>query len=142
MQLRESIEIERPTDEVFDFVVDLANDPKWCRNVVRSELTAGTPGQAGARYRVEQGSSPVGKTMHCELVAVEPPKRAELRQWTDIATFDVRYEVEEVARGTRLTQVSDVSFRGRGRLIQPLVRLVYPLTMRQQFTALKGYVEG
>lgn len=141
MQLRESIEIERPAGEVFDFVIDPANDPKWCRNVVSSDLTAGTPGRPGARYRVQQGHSPVGRQMRCELLATDPPKRAELRLRTDVATFDVAYEVEETTRGTRLTQTSDVSFRGRGHLVRPIVRVVYPLAMRQQFTALKERLE-
>ena len=52
-----STTIQRPVEEVFDFLVDSRNDPRWCPLSRNVELVEGTPG-LGALYRYEQGQGP------------------------------------------------------------------------------------
>lgn len=141
MQLSRSIDIDRPVEDVYDFVVDSNNDPTWCHLVLRSELVSGTPGEPGARYRQVQKPGPVGKNLDVRLLETDRPTRARIGWSTSAATFDVEYQLEQTQDGTRLTQHSDVTLRRLGRLSKPLVRLVLPKTTERQLDALKDLLE-
>lgn len=141
MQLSRSIEISRPVTDVHSFVVDSNNDPRWCQMVLHSELVAGSAGEPGARYQQVQRPGPVGRNLDVRLLEADPPKRALIRSSTSAATFDVEYQLEETDGGCRLTQNSDVSFRGVGRLSRPLVHLVLPKNTERQLQDLKTLLE-
>lgn len=131
-----SIEIARPVDEVYDVVVDPANDPRWCRMVVSSQLVDGTPGRPGARYRQVQRPGPVGRRIELELLEVARPGHVRLRWSTAVATFDCAYHLEDRGNTTRMTHTSTVALRGAGRLARPMVGAAMPRSMEQQLTAL------
>lgn len=142
MQLSRSIDLAHPVEDVYDFVVDSDNDPSWCHMVLRSECVSGTPGQPGACYRQVQKPSPVGRNLDVRLLEADPPKRALIRWSTSAATVDVEYQLEQTLDGTRLTQNSDVTFRGLGRLSRRLVHLVLPRTTERQLNDLKDVLES
>lgn len=143
LQVSRSTEIERPMEEVFRFVADPSNDPRWCRMVRRSEPVSGIPGQAGARYAQVQIPGPVGSRIDLELVEADAPEHVRLRWWTSVATFDVTYELAETDGRTQLTHTSEVSLRGLGRAVsQPLVRVALPRSMEQQLGDLRVLLEG
>ena len=50
--IEREIEIQRPVDEVFDFLLDARNDPDWCHKVQSVELVSRDGPGTGARYRV------------------------------------------------------------------------------------------
>lgn len=142
MQLSRSINIARPVEDVYDFVIDSNNDPAWCDRVLHSELVSGTAGQPGARYQQVQKPGPVGKNLDVRLLEADLPKRVQLRASASAATFDVEYQLEQTPEGTRLTQNSNVTLRGLGRLSEPLVRLVAPKTTERQLNVLKQLLES
>lgn len=142
VQVSRTVQIDRPVDDVFGFVADCANDPRWCRALTRSELVSGTPAAPGARYRQVQMPGPVGRRIDLELVQVDAPKRVQLRWSTSAATFDVTYDLEESNGSTRMTHASEVSLRGLGRAARPLVRVVLPRTMGQQLDDLRALLEA
>lgn len=137
-----SIEIDRPVEQVYELVADPANDPRWCRWVVRSELLSGTPAQPGARYRQVQRPGPVGRRIELELLRTDAPKHVRLRWHTSAATFDVTYDLEEIAGSTRMTHATRVTVRGVGRLTLPLVRTAAPRSMAQQLADLRDLLEN
>lgn len=141
LHLNCSIDIARPAEEVYDFVVDAGNDPEWCDFVLRSELVSGSPGQPGARFRQVQKPGPVGRRIETQLLECDPPKRAQLQWRTSVATFDVEYLLEETLDGCRLTQESAIDLHGWGRLSKPLVRLAAPRSAAQQLQDLKSLLE-
>ncbi len=141
MLIERSVEIECPIDEVYAYVANSGNDPAWCRNVKESQLVEGTPGEPGARYRQVQGPSPSGRDLDVRLVEVRPPEHVQLQARGSGVTFDVTYELVKTPTGTELTQRSHVRFEGPRHLARPLVRLVYPMTIRQQFGDLRELLE-
>jgi uncharacterized membrane protein len=81
-----SIVIDRPVEEVYDFVSDLTSIPKWNYYVQSVTSTAGNPGTEGATYhqvrkndeqdlRISQ--SEAGKVLVIESI---PPSKPELRR--------------------------------------------------------------
>lgn len=141
MQLTGTIEIDRPIEEVYQYVVDSNNDPSWCRPVLTSELVEGNTGEPGARYRQAQRPSPIGKNLDVQLIHTDPPKHAELRWSTSVATCDILYDLEPTTEGTRITHTSDLSFQGAGHLGRPLTRMMYPIAIKQQLGKLKEILE-
>lgn len=68
-----SVLIARPAPEVFAFVSDLRNDPRWCRKVLSCEQVAGDGPGLDARF----GHFNVGRHLGQQLAALkallEPP---------------------------------------------------------------------
>jgi uncharacterized membrane protein len=73
-----SAEIARPADEVFAFLSDLENLPRWQSGVLRAELT--TPGPIGVGSRAVVERRMFGQQIVAELVVTsyEPPHRVVL----------------------------------------------------------------
>lgn len=74
-----SVRIEKPAEEVYRFVGDYANAPRWLNGLTDVQVTGGTPGTKGstARYTfVENGRTAIFDE---EVLAVEPGKSIEFR---------------------------------------------------------------
>ena len=142
MLIRRSIVIERPAEEVFEFIVDSDNDPKWCPTVLESQLVEGSPGQVGTRYRQVQKPGPTEQELDVRIDRVSPPHEVELHSTTDVAESDVTYLLEETASGTRLAQTTNMSFKGFGYLLYPILRFVMPSTVEDQLENLKETLES
>ena len=67
-----STDIARTIGEVFDYVVDARNEPKWLPGAKGVEKT--TPGDVGLGTRFEGAYARAGKVT-LELVEYEPPHR-------------------------------------------------------------------
>ncbi len=114
--MQESIEIARPPEEIWEFVVDHANDPKWCRKVRAAKRSdAGT-------WKVWHKPVPFRPPVVLEIehVRVEPPAHLQLREEDDASIFDVEYRLEVSATGTLFTQVSEFEWK---KLPRPLQRV-------------------
>jgi uncharacterized protein YndB with AHSA1/START domain len=119
MHFTNSVTIRRPPSEVFAFLVNPANIPKW--NYAIDSVRQLSPGPAGVGTRIQQTRS-VPRPATEELVITElvPERRFVLDG--DIGPFSgtLSYQLEEVPEGTRLTNTADLSGRGPLRLLAPL----------------------
>src|SRR5438128_11959491 len=77
--------IERPIEEVFDFLVDSRNEPEWLPGAVRVELVGDGPVGKGARFVGEYARA--GR-VELELVEYERPIRVTFRARARIVEFD------------------------------------------------------
>src|SRR3954454_17713621 len=96
MELETTIVIDRPVEEVWDYIADLRNDAGWCKKVESVEQIQGEGPGADARYRVMHRPVPLRKPKEL-MVSVEeyaPPNRMRIREGDDDAVFDVTYELE------------------------------------------------
>jgi uncharacterized protein YndB with AHSA1/START domain len=90
--------IDRHIDDVFEFLADLTNAPRWADGVVSVDQVAGDgPGQ-GALYDVVRGGRRQSRGA-AVCVAFDPPQRVAWRQDGD----EVAYELESVWTATRVT---------------------------------------
>jgi len=73
-EVRRTIVIERPPDQVFAFLTDPANDQRWRRHV--KEISANEPPRRGSVvHQVVQGPAGRGIRADYEVTAFEPPTR-------------------------------------------------------------------
>ena len=131
------MEIGRPIEDVFAFVSDPLNDPRWCRKV--KSVTG-----AGDLYEVVHKPVPLrpARTMEMRRVAAEPPTRVEWLQDDGTDVFKVAYELESTATGTRFRQRSDAEVGAVPRFLHPLWRHGIGRDVARQLRDLKRLLEA
>ncbi len=111
-----SVTIGRPVDEVFRFVADGANGPRWRGGIVDIARTRGDGG-VGTVYR--QGvRGPMGRRVAAdyEITVMEPNRLIEFRAIAGPVRPHGRYDFESIDGGTRLTFALDAEMGGLRRL--------------------------
>lgn len=96
-----TVEIARPPDEVFDFLTDVANLPRWQSGVHSAQIE----GALGEGATIHESRHMLGREMHTSLAveAFERPRVFALRALDSPVPFSVRHELVENGGGTRLT---------------------------------------
>lgn len=119
MHFANSVNIRRPPAEVFAFLVDPANIPKW--NYAIDSVRQISPGPIGVGTRIQQTRSVPRPTTE-ELVITELVLERRMVLDGDIGPLSgtLSYQIEAVPEGTRLTNTADLSGRGPLRLLAPL----------------------
>lgn len=111
--------VERPADEVFDFLADVRNEERWNPNVLRIESEADGPLTVGGTF---EGIYRRGGRMRFELVEAVRPSRLVFRgggrQTTPVGTL----ELEQAGLATRVQMKGGMEPRGLMKLLAPLMR--------------------
>ena len=126
-----SIVIDRPRSEVFAFVADHENDPKWRPGVLDIKRASGE-GQ-GAVYT--QGvAGPMGKRVDAdfEITAYQPDTVIAFRTLAGPVRPEGSYRFDDADGATRVTFSLNVNLRGVHKLMAPMVGK----SMRNQVAAL------
>jgi len=134
--------IGRPAAEVFDFVADERNEPKYNPRVLGVRKTSPGPPGAGATYEARARAAGRPVTMTIRTTGYERPKR--LDSVTTMAAMDVRGTLtfEPVPGGTRLSWSWGIVPRG---WLRPLTRVLTRIGDRRErasWDALKRFLEG
>jgi uncharacterized protein YndB with AHSA1/START domain len=120
IHLEKSTIVRRPSHEVFAFVADQTNAPRWQSGIVEvRRLTDGPPG-VGSRHTFTRSLMGRRMTGENEYVAFEPGERVEFRT-TSGPRLLASYAVTAIPEGTRLTATMDVDFSGIMSVAEPLV---------------------
>ena len=135
MRIEERVEINRPPQEVFDYVANPENLPEWSGIVLevhkeaQGELREGDRYTTVAKFLGRRFETPMQVTAH------EPPRRHTDRSTGGPFEQEYTFVLEEVAGGgTRLTQVGEGEPGGFFRLVGPLLGMAG----RRQFRAALG----
>jgi uncharacterized protein YndB with AHSA1/START domain len=141
MHFANSVTIRRPPSEVFAFLVDPANIPKW--NYAIDSARQVSAGPVGVGTRIEQTRSVPRPTTE-ELVITElvPDRRMVLEGDIGPLSGTLSYQIEEVPEGTRLTNTADLSGRGPLRLLAPLAASRVRDAVAANLDKLRGLLES
>jgi uncharacterized protein YndB with AHSA1/START domain len=129
-------------DEVFRFLADLENWPRWQSDMKTTTLVEGQPGQVGARYRYV--SKAMGQTFDStvRLVLVDAPHEVAFEgEWTGMIRPSGSYMVEPAGDGSRVTLNPHPEARGVGRLLQPLIAMMVRRLNRGHLETLRRELE-
>lgn len=135
--------IERPAQEVFDFVTEFPNDPKWQRG--KESCTWTSPGglRVGATY--EQRARFLGKEIvnNFTVLDLEAGRRVVYESRDGSFPLIVTRSVEDLGDGrTRFTEAVRGEASGFFKLASPLLQPLVRATIRKDFRALKTLLEG
>ena len=137
MRVEEGIEIARPRDEVWRFVSEPANDPRWCSKVQSVE-------QVGdGRWRVLHKPVPLkgAQELMLDHIETEAPARLRMREEDEAAVFDVTYRLDDLGGMTRVTQTSEFEWKTLPRILHGTFRRGVERDVRRQLHALKAVLE-
>ncbi|HEX9034734.1 MAG TPA: SRPBCC family protein [Streptosporangiaceae bacterium] len=136
------IMIERPVDEVFDFVADERNEPRYNPRMVLAEKTSPGPVGLGTTFtaRTMTMGRPVDMTI--ETTGYERPRR--LKSSTVLSNMAIHGTLSFDARpgGTLMRWCWDVQPHGLLKLMTPLIARQGKRQEEVIWTGLKHYLES
>lgn len=110
------VEINRPAHDVFAFLADLENVPRW--NYAITETRKTSPGEVGVGATYEQTrSSPTPSREHLTIIAFEPDRHLTVEGTLARYPARLQYTVDEHDGATRLTNTVDLELTGAARLL-------------------------
>jgi Polyketide cyclase / dehydrase and lipid transport len=135
------IVINRPVEEVFDFVADERNEPRYNPRMGTAELITEGPIGVGSRFRAVTVSMGRSVEMIIEFTGYERSRR--LASSTHLSSMDLAGTLtfEPLAGGTRMRWSWEVAPRGALRLLSPLVGRMGRSQERRIWTGLKRLLE-
>lgn len=144
MAVERAIEIAAPPEEVFEFVADARNDPRWCATVKSCRLEEGEGGGPNARYLAEHRPTPFHRVMRrtLEVLEYERPRRVRWRQEDDNGLFDITYRFEPVGDGTRFVQSDAIAWKISRAAARFAERFFVRRHIGEQMAALKKLLEA
>jgi len=124
LTVEHSIEINKPVEQVWDFLTDFQNTPKWDIGVLETRQTSA--GAAGLGTTFQNIGPFLGQTAVREykVTEYEPKNKVTVKLMTSsksIQNAEVCYVFEPAKNGTKLTFMGSVEFRGLFKLIQPIL---------------------
>jgi uncharacterized protein YndB with AHSA1/START domain len=118
-RLENTVMIRRTTEEVFAFLADFENIPKWNYAIVETHKLSEGPVGVGTIYR-QVRSVPRRSEEHFEVIAYDPPRQLEIRGQLGPFPSRLSYALDAVPEGTRVTNSVELELRGPGRLLGPV----------------------
>jgi uncharacterized membrane protein len=143
MHVKETIEIKRSPQEVFNYVADVHNYPAWMAHVLEVRTDTSPPRQQSERFTVAIKS--VGRRF---VTPYERTSDEAHRRYTDRAVGgpipNQRWHTvfEEVPGGTRLTRTVDAEPDGLLKLLEPLQKRAVERQLRKDLLTVKDVLEA
>jgi uncharacterized protein YndB with AHSA1/START domain len=134
--------IERPVEEVFEFVADERNEPRFNPRMLQVEKITSGPIGPGTRFSAEMATMRGSAPMMIEFIAFEQPHR--LVSTTHLSSMNIRgsLEFDRVPQGTRLRWEWELEPRGVLRLTGPLIGYMGRRQEHAIWTNLKRLLEA
>lgn len=135
------IVIHRPVEEVFDFVADERNEPRYNPRMLRAEKVSPGPIGVGTRFRAAIASRRRTTEMTIEVTTYERPRR--LGTWTRLSWMDIGYMLtfEPVPAGALMRWSWALEPHGALKLLSPMITLMGRRQEQAIWTSLKHYLE-
>jgi hypothetical protein len=113
------ITIDRSADEVFDFVADESNEPRYNLRMTHVEKTS--PGPIGRGTRFQAATRAGGRTNDMTIEFTEFDRPTRLASWTRLSTMDIRGTLtfQPINGSTRMKWAWLIEPHGLMRLVPP-----------------------
>ncbi len=142
VRIEGEILISRPAEEVFDFVADERNEPRYNPHMRRAEQISDGPIGLGTRFRAEIVSMGRPVQMVIEFTGYDRPRRLASSTHMSSMDTDGGLTFDPVPEGTRMRWSWDVEPRGIFKLMRPLVAWMGRRQEQRIWTSLKHLLEG
>jgi carbon monoxide dehydrogenase subunit G len=122
MHLEQTVHIDRPPSEVFDFVLDLSNHPRVAAGIKAVRGVEDGPLTLGRRYG--QTSTILGQTVDVavEVTSCERPRELTLKTVSGLVPITRTFRLDAPSEGaTDLTLAVDAELGKGMRLMAPMV---------------------
>jgi uncharacterized protein YndB with AHSA1/START domain len=111
-----TVMIRRPIEDVFGFLSDFENVPKWNYAIVETrKVSEGAVGVGTIYHQVR--SVPNRSEERFEVTAYNPPRHLEIRGQLGPFPARLSYALDVLPEGIRVTNSVELELRGLGRLL-------------------------
>jgi carbon monoxide dehydrogenase subunit G len=136
-----TVTIQRPVEDVFTFLADFENVPKWNYAILETTKVSPGPVGVGTTYR-QTRSAPSRSEEAFEVTVFEPASQLEVQGGLGPFTARVSYLLEPTGSGTRLTNTVDLGSSGLLTLVAPVATSRVKHAVAANLDTLKQLLEG
>jgi uncharacterized protein YndB with AHSA1/START domain len=111
-----TVMIARPIEDVFAFLSDLENVPKWNYAIVETRKVSEGPAGVGTVYH-QVRSVPSRSEERLEITTYDPPRQLAIRGQLGPFASRLLYALDTTPEGTRITNTVEIERHGPGRLL-------------------------
>jgi uncharacterized membrane protein len=138
---RVEVLIARPIDEVFAFVADVRNRPRWDDSVESQELTSPEPIRVGSTVRTRLRSTGREYQYTWEIVEHEPPNRMTVESTSGPFPTTLAFQFDGREGGTQVEASVTGHPTGLLRLLQPVIARTTEKNLDRGYARLKRLLE-
>jgi len=136
-KIERSIVIDRPVEEVWEFVHDTADNILWQTTLAESEKLTEGPMDVGTRVREVRHFLGLRIESTWEMTEYEPNSTSAIRGVSGPIPLSGRYRVEAFEGGTRFTVTGELDAHGSFKLTEP----VFARIARRELEANLGHLK-
>jgi uncharacterized membrane protein len=136
-----SITINRPPEQVYGFLADLQNIPKWEGEVLEVKVLTEGPIRLGTKF-TEKVKMPMKTfTAQCEVTGLDPQKRMAFRAVSPFMQYEGEYRVSPAEQGTLVEVDAKASFSGFWKLMEGMFKGEIMKEVQTKLGTLKSVIE-
>lgn len=120
-KIEASAVINRPMEDIWKFMIDLANTPKWDPGVLEAKQTSAGPIGVGTTVQTRH---PKDRVLNARVIEYVPGQKFTLEFTTGpVKGSKISYSIEEAdgQKSTKLTRPFDIRFSGFYKLVGPFL---------------------
>lgn len=141
IDVKDSVVIRQPTDEVFAYVADQTNAPQWQDGLLEVRRTTEGPIGVGTRHTAVRTFMGRRLELTNEYTHYEPGRLVVFGGASGPLIFEASYATEATPEGTRLTSTIRMQPGGLFRIAAPLIAADLRRDVRANLAALKVLLE-
>ena len=141
-KIERSVVIDRPVEEVWEFVHDTTKDALWQTTLVESEKLTDGPTRVGTKVREVCLFLGVRVELAWEVTEFEPTTRSALRGISGPVPLAGGYRFDPVDGGTRLTVTGELDAHGLFKLAEPVFARITARELEANLGHLKDLLEA
>ena len=144
-RFQREITIDRPVEEVFDFVTDARNEPRYNSAILSAEKITPGPIDCGTHFILNSKAMGRRTAVEYEITAFERPRRMRSHTIRGLPLMDVESteSFEPLGGSTRMRWKWKVKGRGvLGSLMVPVLARMLGRRLERAFTNIKRVLES
>ncbi|MBZ0280420.1 MAG: SRPBCC family protein [Anaerolineae bacterium] len=142
INVKDSIVIHRPVEEVFAYVSDLTNAPEWQTGLIEVRKTTAAPLGIGTQFTFVRKF--LGRKLEAsnEFTVYKPDEIVTFKTTSGPISVEASYLFETEPEGTRVTCHIEMKPEGFSKLAEPLIAASVRREMSAEFGYLKDLLEN
>jgi len=141
MKFENSVMINQPVQQVFEYVTDFTNNAAWQTDILEMEITSEGRFGRGTTYRCVNRFMGTSLETEGSVTEFEPDRRCRIRITSGIVTGTSSLDFEAVEGGTRFTASGDLDL-GFFKLARLLVKRKINQQLKKDMLNLKLILEN
>ena len=141
-RITRSIAIDRPIDEVWEFVHDSTKDTLWQTTLVESEKLTDGPMRVGTKVREVRHFLGLRIELTWEVTEYEPKRKSAIRGISGPIPLTGGYRLEPLGTGTRFTVSGHLDAHGVFKLAEPVFARITRRELEANLGHLKDLLEA